>query len=392
MALRSSQGARVRPLRHRGLGVGLLVGFCLWSPRSVPAEEPSDGTAAPLLSQPPAAVPVYVWPIMRGCAVDQLATEVLINRLSEENQRFKIHKLAIAKDPGPLSCTGDECKRFLQGPHCPQLTGILIGGELEQAPCDPSDPRYFDCKSAKLVSRIRLFQVGLEPGAVPSYAHLFHVGAAGALEQATTQEVYQVLAREADRMLSAAGRLQTAQPWAAPLSAESCAPGTDPYTRSAAPQSPLSLGCIPYKLPRCAPEELAAASPSWLPAGADAARAELAPQRRSFLSSPLGVAAETSVYVATIGAYVAAAVLTSKYNEESTLVRNDPDTNAEAARVKLLGVNRSAMWTAWVFSAGLTIPSALLLNARAQGGRRAARAARPSTPAEGTSCAVTVID
>lgn len=138
----------------------LLAGISLLSGSYVLADEPDSSSTMSAMVLPAQRTPVYVWPIMRGCTPDKPATAAVVRKLNAD-PRLEIHRLSVPADPRMLTCSGASCAEFLSGSGCQPRSGILVGGEIDEAPCDANDRSLLGC-TGQLLARVRVFRVNLE--------------------------------------------------------------------------------------------------------------------------------------------------------------------------------------------------------------------------------------
>lgn len=137
----------------------LFIAISLLAAPSLAAEVPAQ-EALSVQVLPARRTPVHLWPIQRGCAPDPTATAAVARRLSAD-LRLQLRRLAVPRDARHLGCIGAGCAALLDGAGCEKRSGLLIGGEIDEAPCDASDPRLAGCHGQP-VARLRVFRIDLE--------------------------------------------------------------------------------------------------------------------------------------------------------------------------------------------------------------------------------------
>ena len=75
---------------------------------------------------------VILWGIQRGCDTDAASERRLIERL-ESYAGPPVRRMTVPSDPRLLNCVGVQCAQLVQD-ACPQLTGQLVGGEVDDRP------------------------------------------------------------------------------------------------------------------------------------------------------------------------------------------------------------------------------------------------------------------
>lgn len=147
-----------------------LLSICLLTPSHSVAQEPEAKPGA-LAGPAVPRMPIYVWPIQRACAQDREATASVVRSLVGD-ARLAVQALAPAATLP--SCSGVACAELLAAEGCERRTGVLVGGELEEDICDPTDGRYSGCHG-QLVSRLRVFRVDVADGQAVRADYLYAV-------------------------------------------------------------------------------------------------------------------------------------------------------------------------------------------------------------------------
>ena len=95
---------------------------------------------------------VILWGIQRGCDTDAASERRLIERL-ESYAGPPVRRMTVPSDPRLLNCVGVQCAQLVQD-ACPQLTGQLVGGEVDEA-------ISFAGPTPELVVRLRVWRYDL---------------------------------------------------------------------------------------------------------------------------------------------------------------------------------------------------------------------------------------